>query len=119
MGWVISFLKGLLKRTCMFRVLTLEDHIRIPPSRFGGEPLEKVAFEVLWGGQYVGRVERDVGGVYVAIFDVEVSRRGGVVIFGDGATYNRVRFKALVYTPLINEVVEGEVVRTEDFGGAS
>ncbi len=40
-----------------------------------------------------------------------------MVIFGDGgATYNRVRFKALVYTPLINEVVEGEVVRTEDFG---
>ncbi|BDR92402.1 DNA-directed RNA polymerase [Vulcanisaeta souniana] len=96
----------------MFRVLTLEDYIRIPPSRFG-EPLERVAFEVLWN-QYVGRVERDVG-VYVAIFDVETSRRG-VVIFGDGATYNRVRFKALVYTPLVNEVVEGEVVRTEDFG---
>ncbi len=34
----------------MFRVLTLEDYIRIPPSRFGGEPLERVAFEVLWGG---------------------------------------------------------------------
>lgn len=96
--------------------MTLEDYIRIPPSRFGGEPLERVAFEVLWGGEYVGRVERDVG-VYVAIFDVEVSKRGGVIIFGDGgATYNRVRFKALVYTPLINEVVEGEVVRTEDFG---
>lgn len=96
--------------------MTLEDYIRIPPSRFG-EPLERVAFEVLWN-QYVGRVERDVG-VYVAIFDVETSRRGGVVIFGDGgATYNRVRFKALVYTPLVNEVVEGEVVRTEDFGGA-
>ncbi len=96
----------------MFRILTLEDYIRIPPSRFG-EPLEKVAFEVLWG-QYVGRVERDVG-VYVAIFDIEVSKRG-VVILGDGATYNRVRFKALVYTPLVNEVIEGEVVRTEDFG---
>ena len=96
----------------MFRVLTLEDYVRIPPSRFG-EPLEKVAFEELWS-HYVGRVERDVG-VYVAIFDVEVSKRG-VVIFGDGATYNRVRFKALVFTPLINEVVEGEVVRTEEFG---
>jgi DNA-directed RNA polymerase subunit E' len=96
----------------MFRVLTLEDHIRIPPSRFG-EPLEKVAFEELWDS-YVGRVERDVG-VYVAVFDIEVSRRG-VVIFGDGATYNRVRFKALVFTPLVNEVVEGEVVRTEEFG---
>ena len=96
----------------MFRVLTLEDYVRIPPSRFG-EPLEKVAFEELWS-HYVGRVERDVG-VYVAIFDVEVSKRG-VVIFGDGATYNKVRFKALVFTPLINEVVEGEVVRTEEFG---
>jgi len=46
---------------------------------------------------------------------VEVSRRG-VIIFGDGATYNRVRFKALVFTPLNNEIIEGEVIRTEDFG---
>jgi len=96
----------------MFRVLTLEDYIRIPPNRFG-EPPEKVAFEELWGS-YVGRVERDVG-VYIAVFDVEVSKVG-VVIFGDGATYNKVRFKALIYTPLMNEVVEGEVVRTEEFG---
>ncbi|MFB6489863.1 MAG: DNA-directed RNA polymerase [Thermoproteus sp. AZ2] len=96
----------------MFRVLTLEDYIRIPPNRFG-EPPEKVAFEELWGS-YVGRVERDVG-VYIAVFDVEVSKVG-VVIFGDGATYNKVRFKALIYTPLMNEVIEGEVVRTEEFG---
>ncbi|WP_069806924.1 DNA-directed RNA polymerase [Vulcanisaeta thermophila] len=96
----------------MFRILTIEDYIRIPPTRFG-EPLDKVALEELWS-YYVGRVERDVG-VYVAIFDVEVSKRG-IVVFGDGATYNKVRFKALVYVPLMNEVVEGEVVRTEDFG---
>ncbi len=96
----------------MFRILTLEDYIRIPPSRFN-EPLEKVAFEELWNA-YVGRVEKDVG-IYIAIFDVEVSKKG-IVIFGDGATYNRVRFKALVFTPFMNEVVEGEIVRTEDIG---
>lgn len=96
----------------MFRVLTIEDYVRIPPTRFG-EPIERVALEEL-KNSYEGRIERDVG-IYVAIFDVEVSRRG-VIIFGDGATYNRVRFKALVFTPLNNEIIEGEVIRTEDFG---
>jgi len=96
----------------LFRVLTIEDYVRIPPTRFG-EPIERVALEEL-KNSYEGRIERDVG-IYVAIFDVEVSRRG-VIIFGDGATYNRVRFKALVFTPLNNEIIEGEVIRTEDFG---
>jgi DNA-directed RNA polymerase subunit E' len=90
----------------------MEDYVRISPARFG-EPIERVALEEL-RDSYEGRIERDVG-IYIAVFDVEVSKRG-VIIFGDGATYNKVRFKALVFTPLNNEVIEGEVVRTEDFG---
>jgi DNA-directed RNA polymerase subunit E' len=96
----------------LFRVLTMEDYVRISPARFG-EPIERVALEEL-RDSYEGRIERDVG-IYIAVFDVEVSKRG-VIIFGDGATYNKVRFKALVFTPLNNEVIEGEVVMTEDFG---
>jgi len=96
----------------LWRIITIEDYIRVPPSRFD-EPIEKVAYEQL-RSTYEGKIERDVG-IYVAILDVKVSRRG-FIIFGDGATYHKVKFKALVYTPLSNEVVEGEIVGTTDFG---
>ena len=96
----------------MWRILTIEDYVRIPPNRFN-EPIEKVVLEQL-RQMYEGRIERDVG-IYITIFDVQVSKKG-IIIFGDGGTYHKVRFKALVYTPLINEVVEGEVSDTADFG---
>ena len=96
----------------MWRILTLEDYVRIPPSRFE-EPLEKVAYEQL-KEIYEGKIERDVG-VYVRILNIEVDKRG-IIVFGDGATYHKVRFKVLVFTPLNNEVIEGEIVNTVDYG---
>ncbi len=96
----------------MWRVLTLEDYVRIPPSRFG-EPLEKVAYEQL-REKYEGKVERDVG-VFVKILSLEVSRKG-IITFGDGATYHKVKLKILVFTPLNNEIVEGDIVDTTEYG---
>ena len=51
----------------MWRVLTIEDYVRIPPSRFG-EPLEKVAYEQL-REQYEGKIERDIG-IFVKILSL-------------------------------------------------
>ncbi len=96
----------------LWRVLTVEDYVRIPPSRFG-EPLEKVAYEQL-REQYEGKIERDIG-VFVKILSLEVSKKG-IITFGDGATYHKVRLKVLVFTPLNNEVVEGDVVETTEYG---
>ncbi len=96
----------------IWRVLTLEDYVRIPVHKFG-EPLERAAYEQL-KEMYEGRVEPDVG-VYVKILDLSVSKRG-VIRFGDSATYHSVRFKVLVFTPMVNEVVEGDIVNTTDFG---
>ncbi|NPB00485.1 MAG: DNA-directed RNA polymerase [Crenarchaeota archaeon] len=96
----------------MWRIITVEDYVRIPPSRFG-EPLDKVAYEQL-KARYEGKVERDVG-VFVKILSLEVSRKG-IITFGDGATYHKVRLKVLVFTPLNNEIVEGDVVETTEYG---
>lgn len=96
----------------MFRIVTMEDYIRIPPSLFN-EPIEKIAYDQL-RANYEGKVDRELG-VFVAVFDVDVSKRG-IVVYGDGATYHKVTFKALVYTPLVNEVVEGDVVDVREYG---
>ncbi len=96
----------------MWRIITVEDYVRIPPSRFG-EPLDKVAYEQL-KVRYEGKVERDVG-VFVKILSLEVSRKG-IITFGDGATYHKVRLRVLVFTPLNNEIVEGDVVETTEYG---
>jgi len=96
----------------LWRIITVEDYVRIPPSRFG-EPLDKVAYEQL-KARYEGKVERDVG-VFVKILSLEVSRKG-IITFGDGATYHKVRLKVLVFTPLNNEIVEGDVVETTEYG---
>ncbi len=96
----------------MWRVLTIEDYVRIPPNRFG-EPLDKVAYEQL-RERYEGKVERDIG-VFVKILSLEVSKKG-VIIFGDGATYHKVKLRVLVFTPLNNEIVEGEITDTTEYG---
>ncbi|MEM4602902.1 MAG: DNA-directed RNA polymerase [Candidatus Nezhaarchaeales archaeon] len=96
----------------MYYLATITDEVRIPPSRFN-EKLEDVAFDSL-RSIYEGVVIKGLG-LIVAILGVKVSPIGKVVP-GDGATYHKARFDALVYSPLEGEVVEGEVVEIVDFG---
>lgn len=96
----------------MFKLVTLEDTIRIPPEKFG-EPLEKVGHEEL-KMKYEGMVD-DVLGYVIAVTEINVNPVGKIIP-GDGATYHRVAFSILTFYPEIQEIVEGEVVEIADFG---
>ncbi len=96
----------------MFKLIKCEDTIRIPPDKFG-QPLDKVAEGEL-KLKYVGVVSRELGYV-IAITDVKVDPVGRIVA-GDGATYHRATFTLLSFVPMLQEVLEGEVVEVEDFG---
>lgn len=96
----------------MWRVYEVEDYVRVPPSKFG-EPIETVAIEEL-KRRYEDAVFREFGFV-VAVFDVKVDRKG-IVMFGDGASYHKARFKILSFVPMEGEVVEGEVVSVREIG---
>ena len=96
----------------MFRLITLEDTIRIPPDTFGN-PLEAVGHQQV-RAKYEGIVGEELGYV-IAVTDVKVSPVGKIIP-GDGATYHKVSFSLLTYYPKIQEVVEGEVVEIADFG---
>ena len=86
--------------------------IRIPPDKFG-DPIDEVAVEEL-RRMYVDLHDEELGCV-IAVVDAQVDPVGKLVP-GDGASYNKVRFTLLVFKPEPNEVLEGDVVSTMDFG---
>jgi len=96
----------------MFKLVTLEDTIRIPPEKFR-EPIEKVGHEQL-KIKYEGMVDEELGYV-VAVTNIGVNPIGKIIP-GDGATYHKVEFSLLTFYPKIQEVIEGEVVEIADFG---
>lgn len=96
----------------MFRVVSIEDIIRIPPDRFG-EDLTKIAYDQL-REKYLGRVDPDLG-LVIAVWHVDVNPEG-VIVPGDGATYHEAKADLLTYYPIMHEVVEGEVVDVKKIG---
>ncbi len=96
----------------MFKLITREDTIRIPPDTFGN-PLEAVGHQQV-KAKYEGVVDEELGYV-IAVTEVKVSSIGKIIP-GDGATYHKVNFSLLTFYPKIQEVVEGEVVEIADFG---
>jgi len=96
----------------MFKLITLEDTIRIPPEKFS-QPLETVTYEQL-KSKYEGMVDEELGYV-VAVTDIQVNPVGKIIP-GDGATYHKTVFSILTFFPKIQEIVEGEVVEIADFG---
>jgi DNA-directed RNA polymerase subunit E' len=96
----------------MFKLITLEDTIRIPPETFG-KSLDSVGRQQV-KAKYEGIVGEELGYV-IAVTSAEVSPIGKIIP-GDGATYHKVKFSLLTFYPVIQEVVEGDVVEIADFG---
>ncbi|HKZ94064.1 MAG TPA: DNA-directed RNA polymerase [Candidatus Bathyarchaeia archaeon] len=96
----------------MFKLVSLEDTIRIPPEKFG-DPIEAVGYAQL-KSKYEGMVDEELGYV-IAVTDIQINPVGKIIP-GEGATYNRAVFSLLTFYPKLQEVVEGEVVEIAEFG---
>jgi DNA-directed RNA polymerase subunit E' len=96
----------------LFRAVTVEDIVRIPPERFG-EELERIAYDQL-REKYLGRVDPELG-LVIAVWKVKVDPIG-TIIPGDGATYHKTVADLLTYYPVMHEVVEGEIVDVKKIG---
>ena len=96
----------------MFKIVEVSDVIRIPPSMFG-EDLEKVVKSLL-KENYEDSVYEDLGYV-IKVLDFDFNPVGKLVP-SDGGSYHEVKFRLLVFTPELHELVEGEVVEVESFG---
>lgn len=96
----------------MYKMVTIEDTIRIPPHLFS-EDLQKV-IEDMVHQTFEGRYRKDHG--VIVVTDKVEPVGEGVVIHGDGAMYQKVRFDALVFMPVLQEIVDGVVCEVVEFG---
>jgi DNA-directed RNA polymerase subunit E' len=96
----------------MYKMIKREDVIRIPPH-YLGQDLDIVS-DYLTRRNFEGRMD-NLNRLVIEATDV--SRIGeGRIVHGDGAIFQRVSFKALVFQPLLHEVVEGNIVEILKFG---
>ncbi|MFO8050288.1 MAG: DNA-directed RNA polymerase [Thermoplasmatota archaeon] len=96
----------------MYKMIQREDVIRIPPH-FLGQDLDLVA-DYLTRRNFEGRMDS----LNRLVIDAtDVNRLGeGRIVHGDGAIFQRVNFKAMVFQPTLHEIVEGNVVEILKFG---
>ena len=96
----------------MYMLVQREDVVRIPPERLG-EDIDAVARE-LTRTTLEGRIGPDKTLTLIAS---NIERLGeGRIVHGDGAVYQKVRYDAVVFTPTLQEVIEGSVVEVLKFG---
>ncbi|VVB68041.1 DNA-directed RNA polymerase subunit E' [Candidatus Norongarragalina meridionalis] len=96
----------------MYKLMTFSESVRIPPNLFKLK-LQAGALTML-REQYERTVIKPYG-VIVSLQNAKI-KSPGKVIPGDGAAYFDVEFDALVFIPEVNEVVDGTVSETVEFG---
>ena len=95
----------------MYKRLTIEDTVRVPPEHLG-DNLEEAVYNGLKESE--GRIDPDLG-VVVGVEEV-VGVEGGEIEPEDAGVHYQAEYKAIVYEPELHEVVKGEVVDLTDFG---
>ncbi|MCD6575911.1 MAG: DNA-directed RNA polymerase [Nanoarchaeota archaeon] len=95
----------------MYSILELKSNIRVPPQFLGKKLKEAIKSAI--EKEYIGALGKH--GLFLAILDVKEIGEG-TIIPGDGAVYYETTFEALVYRPILQEVVEGFVSEIMEFG---
>ena len=96
----------------MFYELKINDHIRVPPSRFG-DSVEQSVLNALTD-KFEGYVSEEIG---FAVGVIGVEKIGeGVILHGDGAAHYETTFSLLTFKPELQEVVLGKISDITDFG---
>ena len=96
----------------MYKVLEIEDKIRVPPVKFGLQLEEAVKSSLK--DKWESVVDKRIG-VVLSVMSVD-SVGEGRILPGDGALHYPTTFKLIVYQPELHEVVKGEVIDITEFG---
>ncbi|HKM09340.1 MAG TPA: DNA-directed RNA polymerase [Candidatus Methanomethylophilaceae archaeon] len=96
----------------MYMITEAERKVRIPPKELG-EDIDEAINNLTWD-TYEGKFNEDKS-LTVLIKDMDPQGPGRIV-HGDGAVYQTVKYKQLVFKLKDNEVVEGLVVEILKFG---
>jgi len=96
----------------MYKILTIEDKISVAPSKFNLklEDAIKSSLEEQWEGM----IDKTLG---VVLSIVEVNEVGeGKILAGSGSIHYPMKFKMLVYSPEMHELIKGHVIEITEFG---
>ncbi len=96
----------------MYAIYTVRDTVRVPPKALG-EDLNNKILELVQE-DYEGVVDEDLGVVLAVINAKKIGE--GKIIPGDSMVYYSTEIEMLLYTPVLHEVVEGEVTEVTEFG---
>ncbi|MBD3202703.1 DNA-directed RNA polymerase [Candidatus Woesearchaeota archaeon] len=96
----------------MFYRTLIEDHIRLPPEKFGKDVKKALLDQIK--KQYDGYISKDLG-VVINVSSIE-DVKDGKIIPGDGAAFYKTKFTLLNFKPEMQEVVYGQIKDMADFG---
>ncbi|SEH58436.1 DNA-directed RNA polymerase, subunit E' [Halopenitus malekzadehii] len=96
----------------MYKRVRLTDTVEVPPKHLADVSNERV--KALLQDKLEGRMDEDVGSV-VSVIDVHDIGEGAVLPNRPGVYYEA-EFDALTYDPDMQEVIDGTVVETVEFG---
>lgn len=96
----------------MYRIVTVEDRVRVPPTKLGMNVKEAVSASI--AEQMEGMLDQRLG-VILSVVDIVNIGEGKIVPGNPGVFYNTT-FKVLAFKPEMNELVFGEVIDNTEFG---
>ena len=96
----------------MYRILTIEDTIKVPPEKFNLKANE--AIKQALSDEYECLLDPKIGVILTIITVEEIGE--GKIFPEDPSVHYPVTFKALVYKPEMQELAYGEVVDNTEFG---
>ncbi len=96
----------------MFKLITLEGKIEIPPFLFSQE--KSVSARIILSEDYEGIITREYGFIIAVVDVISVSK--GQIIPSNANTFHEVEFTILTFKPMVSEIVEGNIVEIVDFG---
>lgn len=96
----------------MYRIVIVEEKIRVPPNKLGADVREAVKESI--AEQMEGVLDPRLG-VILAVVSVE-SVGEGKIVAGDPGVFYDSNFKLLVYKPELQELTFGQVIDNTEFG---
>ncbi len=96
----------------MYKMLTVQDKVRVPPSKFDMDVKEAVVEslrETLEGSTDANH------GVFLAVTEV-LDVGEGKILPEDGSIHYPCKYKVMTYLPVEDEMFEGEIVDLTEFG---
>jgi DNA-directed RNA polymerase subunit E' len=107
-----QFINRIILSDEMYRIITVEDRIRVPPTKLNMKVKEAIKESI--AEQFEGIIDSRLG-VVLSVVSVDTVGEGKIIA-GDAGVYYHSTFKLLTFKPELHELTYGEVIDNTEFG---